>query len=91
VLIDRLTPLNKIEIWEPRWKDRKVLIATYKVGEHNKIVFTKAPSMPGEYYLSGKTIKKCPKETNGKIPVYAVPVDKLEKLEINERDWRMLG
>jgi hypothetical protein len=68
-----------------------VLLAAHKVGEHNKIVFTKSPALGSQpYYLSAKQIKKYPKETNGKIICYAVPIDELRPLEINERDWRAL-
>lgn len=79
--IGRFTPCQLIEIWQPRWKDRKVLIAKHKVGTHNEIVFTKTPSLPEHYYLSGETIRNCTLETNGKIPCYAVPIDELEVLE----------
>lgn len=59
-----------------------VLIAHYKVQEHNKVVFTKAKHLAGkEYYISGNTIKQCNKTTNGTITCYEVPMDKLENLE----------
>ena len=64
-----------ISIWSPRYHDRTVLIAKYKVGERNEIKFTKARSLSGKTYsLSGDTIKKYPVETNGTIPCYAVPL-----------------
>lgn len=80
-VLDRQTPANNIEIWQPRWKDRKVLIAKYKVGTHNRIVFTKTKSMPGEYYLSGEAIRRYPLQTNGTLECYAVPMDELQRLE----------
>lgn len=79
--LSRLTPCQQIEIWQPRWKDRTVLIAKHKVGTHNEITFTKAPTYPHKYYLSGKTIQSSPLDTNGKIDVYAVPLKELEVLE----------
>lgn len=80
--LSRLTPCKQIQIWQPRWHDRVILIAKYKVGTHNEITFTKAKSSyPDKYYLSGKTIQSYPLETNGKIACYAVPVDELELLE----------
>lgn len=89
MLVNRLTPLNYFEIWSPRFHDSKVLLAAHKVGEHNKIVFTKAKSMGDQpYYLSGKTIKQYAKEDNGKIQCYAVPIHELQPLEINQRDLR---
>jgi hypothetical protein len=67
-----------IKIWQPRWHDMKVLIAKYKVkfGE-NDIIFTKTKSLKGKYHMTGEEIITYPLETNGKIPCYAVPLDKL--------------
>jgi len=84
VKLDKLTSFNYIEIWQPRWHDRKVLIAKHKVGQHNKVVFTKAPTLEGEYYISGTEVKKYKLEHNGTISCYAVPLDKLDKLELTE-------
>ena len=81
MVVDRLTSMQRIEIWQPRWKDRVVMIAKYKVGTHNCIVFTKTKSLQGEFYLSGEEIRKHPLDTNGKLECYAVPMDKMEKLE----------
>lgn len=81
MILSRNTPCQVFDIWQPRWKDRKVLLANYKVGQHNMIKFSKTPSMPGEYYVSGDTAKKYPLETNGTISCYAVPMDELEPLE----------
>lgn len=69
--------MNKIEIWEPRYSTREVLVAAHKVGLHNLIVFTKAKSLPGEWYVSGQDVKKYPLTDNGKIPVYTVPLTAL--------------
>jgi len=84
MIISKNTSCQVIDIWQPRWKDRVVLIATYKVGTHNLIRFSKAKSMEGDWYLSGETIKQCPKDYNGKIECYAVPISKLEPLERSE-------
>ena len=81
MLISRTKPINKIEIWTPRYRDRVILIATYKVKQDNVIVFTKAKHLPDEYYLSGETIKRYPVETNGTISCYAVPMSELEVVE----------
>lgn len=82
--LKRLTPAQKIDIWQPRWKDRTVMIAKYKVGTHNLINFTKTPTMKDEYYLSGATITKFPLETNGKVECYCVPLDELIVFEGRE-------
>lgn len=82
MLLSKMTPCNQISIWQPRYSDRTVLIAKYKVGRHNQIVFTKAKHlMDKDWYLSGETIQSSPVDTNGKIPCYAVSVDELEPLE----------
>ena len=75
--LPKSTSVRNISIWMPRWHDRTVLIAKFKVGEHNIISFTKAPTYKGKFYLSGKTIQKYPIETNGTIPCYAVSLDEL--------------
>jgi len=89
MLLSKFTSCNYFEIFAPRYRDKTVLLACHRVGEHNKIVFTKAPSLGTDpYYASAKTIKKCKKESNGSIMCYVVPLDELQPLEINERDWR---
>lgn len=86
------TQMRVFSIKSPRYHDKRVLLAAFKVGQHNKILFTQAPSMGTEpYYISGKVAKKFKKETNGVIPVYSVPLDKLELLEIKEHcehEWQ---
>ena len=59
-----------------------VLVAAHKVGEHNKIIFTEAPTLAGEWYISGKDIKDCQlkKKANGVIDCYIVPLRSLEPL-----------
>lgn len=71
-----------IEIWQPRWKDRTVLIACHKVRDgENLIQFTKARSLPGLYSVSGSTIKNSPRCSNGRIECYAVPLAELTTVE----------
>lgn len=79
--LSRLTPCQDIVIWQPRWRDKRVLVAAHNVGTHNQITFTKAPTYPDTYYASGDVIRDCPLDTNGKINCYAVPIDRLEILE----------
>ena len=70
-----------IEIYEPRWHDRKVLVAAYKVKDDNEIVFTRSTSLSPDtrYKISGAEIKKYPLGTNGKIDCYEVPLDVITK------------
>lgn len=83
MILNRLTPVQSLEILQPRWKDRRVLLAKYKVGTHNRVVFTKAPTLAGEFYISGAKASTYPLETNGKLMCFAVPLDELEPLERN--------
>lgn len=85
MITSKMTPMQLIEIWQPRYKDRKVLLATYKVKEHNKIVFTKAKHLEDrEYYISGSQARTYPTTTNGKLTCYEIPLDDLEVLEYKE-------
>jgi hypothetical protein len=81
MILNRTTSCQRINIWQPRWKDRTVLIACYKVGTHNEITFSKTKSMPEKYYISGINISKYPITDNGKLKCYVVPLDDLEVLE----------
>ncbi len=80
-------PAQLINIKQPRWKDRTVLIAKYKVGMHNIIDMVgikEGNAYSGKFYLSGETITKYPLNTNGKIDCYAVPLDELQVYEGRE-------
>lgn len=81
--------LTTIPIWEPRYHDNKVLVATKKVRAHNRIIFTKAKSLIGkEFYISSERIKKYPKESNGVLQCYAVPLeDLMEMKQEKARIW----
>ncbi len=73
---------NVIEIWQPRYKDRTVLLATYKVKDgENLIKFTKAPELKGLYRVDGSRVRACPISNNGKIDCFTVPLSYLEKVE----------
>ena len=76
--------MTRIEIWSPRWHDRKVLIACHKVGVNNEIVFTKAPTLQGVYTIKGSEVEKYPKESNGTIDVFAVPLSELRRKDGEE-------
>lgn len=81
------TPAQLIEIKQPRWHDRTILIAKYKVGTNNIIDMVgikEGNAYSGKFYLSGATITKYPLDTNGKIECYAVPLDELQVYEGRE-------
>lgn len=77
--------MNLINIKQPKWSTHEVLIADYKVGEQNIIEFTEAPSLLGKvYHISGATIRRYPLKSNGKIPVYYVPMSELREMDSDE-------
>ena len=69
-----------IQIWEPRYSTRSVLIAKYKVKEGiNEIIFTKSKALEGKIFtIKGADIRRHPLESNGSINCYAVPIEELE-------------
>ena len=81
--------MNRIEIWQPRYSTDSVLIATHKVKNDNLVVFTKAKYLAGkEFYVSGKDIRACKLDTNGKIACYDVPMSFLKQYEKEEEAER---
>lgn len=94
MLLSKWTQFHVFTIWTPRYRDKVVLLAKRKVGEHNKVIFSGDPktgyNMMGEapYYVSGSVVKKCKLENNGSIDCYAVPIDKLEHLQYDLKDMR---
>jgi hypothetical protein len=81
MILKKDTVANNIEIFMPRWHTRDVLIA-----EHKIITFTKAPTLSGEWYISGVNAKSYPKEdfktkSGINMIVRAVPISALEPLE----------
>ena len=77
-----------IEIFEPRYRDRTVLIAAYKVragDESTKIKILKG-YYAGDYIIDSEVIKGASREKmktkrGGEITVLVIPLDKLEKVE----------
>lgn len=73
--------MAKLDIWQPRWHDRTVLLARFKIGKDNYITFSKTKSLPGTYYISGDKVRTYPLGSNGKTACYVVPLDELELYE----------
>lgn len=76
-----------IEIWEPRYRDKTVLIASNKIPAtgDTKIAITKG-YYKGHYLIDESVVKNCPVEKmqtkrGGEIQVTIVPLDKLRKIE----------
>ena len=85
-MICRHIPLRLFEIKHPRYHDRKVLLKASRIGGHNKVVFSEAPSLGTDpYYISGKIAKKYKKESNGTIQCYSIPLDELKPFELTNK------
>lgn len=76
-----------IKIWQPRWRDRVVLIARYRIpaGRDFEIEITQSTAK-GVYKVTNELICKSPieemKTKQGKvIQMRAVPLDGLERVE----------
>jgi len=87
VTLSRTTPCNQIHILKPRWKQRVVGIANYKIGNHNAIDILATDKEGKRYYpytlyASGETIENCETQylDNGTL-LYLVPISILETLE----------
>lgn len=90
VLMDKYVQFNFLHIKEPRWHDKRVLLACSKVGEHNKVVITQTKEdgtryFPEPLYISGKNARKYKRGSNGVIPCYEVPLDAFDTLVLSER------
>jgi len=69
-----------IEVWEPRWRDKRALIGRQHVMDGpNYITFTQAESLKDKVYrVEGSVIRSYPLQANGRGEVYCVPMDKLK-------------
>ena len=52
--------MSVINVWSPRYHDKVVLIAKYKVQDNNVIKFTKDKNWKGSYPLTKNQITKVP-------------------------------
>jgi hypothetical protein len=70
--------MNIIPIFAPRWHDRKLLIAKWRVGTHNQINIAHT-SFKEPLYMSGEKLRAYPLEkkqskNQSMFEVYAVPI-----------------
>ena len=74
-----------IEIWEPRYRDRSVLIAAYKVPDRGDVdVEITRGYYKGKYRIDGDTVRSARSEQmdtkkGGTVEVKIVGLDKLER------------
>lgn len=79
--------MSTIKIWEPRYRDRKVLLAEYRLPRGTGInVRIERGAFKGLYWVKNEDIKSSQVETmktrTGKtLFVKAVPVEKLIRIE----------
>ena len=87
MILSRTTTCNKIEIKSPRWKQRVVGIASFRVGEHNQIEIIATDKenkryYPNQYYMSGDKIRSYETQVlPSGVKLYLVPINDLEILE----------
>ena len=69
-----------IEVWEPRYRDKKALIGRHHVIEGtNYVTFTRADHLEGKVFrVESSIIESCPVQANGRGEVYCVPMSKLK-------------
>lgn len=92
MVLNTMTPTQKFEIWQPRWKDmwlegKKmkspiVLLAKHRIGIHNEVEFTKTKTerFKGSWYISGEKASTFPVGTNGTLECYEIPFSAFEVL-----------
>jgi hypothetical protein len=80
--------MNTIEILEPRWHDRVVLVADHKIAVDNEVIIHHH-NYPHPIYMNGFWAKQFPLEdlkikSGGKMKVRAIPLDELikERIEV---------
>lgn len=91
MVIHKLHLCTRIPIWNPKYSgdsaagNWEVWISQSKVNFASPVViieFTKAKHLiGGRFCIRKQDIQRSPVGTNGKIPVYKVPFDKLESYE----------
>lgn len=85
--LPKLTPVNLIEIKRPRWKQRTVGIASFRVGTHNQIEILATGKdgtryYPNSLYMSGEDIiKHETQDLDSGVKLYLVPISELVTLE----------
>lgn len=75
-----------MEIWQPRYKDKMVLLAKYKVDTADEVIeifFSKAKHLEGKRFtIRRDEVKKYPIDSNGKIDCYVVPFRVLQGVPV---------
>lgn len=78
------------DIFAPRFKDRKVLVAPYRIQPGmNRIIFSKTMKDKA-FYMDASKMKSYPQESNGTIGCYAIPLADFEVKKVNEDQMELL-
>ena len=90
--LNRLDPVNQLTIFAPRWRDRVVLLADWKIGTHNRIdIKSKGadghPHYPSPMYVSGAKAKSYPVESVKGFKMRPVPLAELEAMEEQDDEF----
>lgn len=74
--------MNIIQILEPRWHDKTVLVGDWHIEKHN-LIDIQHKDFPEPFYLSGKKAKEFPLQyvrgSHGKYPMRVIPLSELER------------
>ena len=86
MVLSRTTVCNLFTVYKPRWHDRQALLKNNRIVTHNQIVFPNAPTMAGDWYISGEKARTFPtmemkRRAGGYVTMRVIPLDELEILE----------
>ena len=79
--------MSTVIIWEPRYHDKKVLVATRRLTQFPLHLKITRGAMQGDYYIDEEDIKDCPKTMvkwkngNGETEMTCVPLERLKKVD----------
>ena len=79
--------MSTVIMWEPRYHDKKVLVATRRLTQFPLHLKITRGAMQGDYYIDEEDIKDCPKTMvkwkngNGETEMTCVPLERLKKVD----------
>lgn len=84
--LSKTTQCSLFQIQVPRWKERVVGLADYRLSTHNEIhILAKDKEgkryYPDNYYISQEKARSYPLQTRSGIDLRLVPINDLETLE----------
>lgn len=85
MVLPKTTACALFQIRMPRWKERVVGIADYRIQTHNEIhILAKNKDgklyFPDKYYISGEKARSYPIQTRSSIDLRLIPINDLEVL-----------